>query len=182
MKTRISSIVLSLAALALAGPALADTAKETARTAHPTDLYADSQSDAKTLASLPEGAAVEVLQRRGAWTQVKSGAQTGWVRMLNLRFDAQGGAAANSAGGGNPLSGLAALGRKSNSGTETNAVRGINEEDLKNAQPNPAAFQKMTTLASDKPTAQKFGSKYKLAAKQVPYLADGSNNGNNNSH
>ncbi len=171
MKIRYANIVSLLAALAsfaATTPALAETAK----TAHPTDLYADSQSDAATLASLPQGAAVEVLQRRGAWTQVKSGAQTGWVRMLNLRFDTQGGAApANS--GGNPLGALASLGRKSNSGTETNAVRGINEEDLKNAQPNPAAFQKMTSLASDKPTAQRFGTKYKLAARQVPYLPDG---------
>ncbi len=164
-------MALLLASFAAATAAMAETAK----TAHPTNLYADSQSDAATLASLPQDAPVEVLQRRGAWTQVKSGAQTGWVRMLNLRFDAQGGAA-TSGNGGSSLNSLASLGRKSNSGTETNAVRGINEEDLKNAQPNPAAFQKMTTLASDKPTAQKFGTKYKLAAKQVPYLPDGNNN------
>ncbi len=172
MKIRYANIVSLLAALASLAVATAAMA-ETAKTAHPTDLYADSQSDAASLASLPQGAAVEVLQRRGAWTQVKSGTQTGWVRMLNLRFDSQGGTASTNSG--NSLGTLAGLGRKSNSGTETNAVRGINEEDLKNAQPNPAAFQKMTTLASDKPTAQKFGTKYKLAARQVPYMADGNN-------
>lgn len=170
---KLAALFAALAAAGIVNAAGASTA-ETARTAHATDLYADSQSDAATLASLPQGAAVEVLQRRGAWTQVKASGQTGWVRMLNLRFDTQGAAApANS--GGNPLASLASLGRKSNSGTETNAVRGINEEDLNNAQPNPAAFQQMTALASDKATAQRFGSKYKLAAKQVPYLVDNSN-------
>lgn len=179
MKIRLCSIAGLAAALALTNAAMA----ETARTAHPTDLYADSQSDAATVASLPQGAAVDVLQRRGAWTQVKSGAQTGWVRMLNLRFDAQAasGGAAPASSGGNPLAAVAALGRKSNSGTETNAVRGINEEDLQNAQPNPAAFEKMKTLASDKPTAQKFGPKYKLGAKQVAYLPDGATNTADNS-
>ena len=170
---KLASLFAALAAAGIVGAAGAPAA-EMAKTAHATDLYADSQSDAATLASLPQGASVEVLQRRGAWTQVKSDGKTGWVRMLNLRFDAQGGAAAANSGG-NPLASLASLGRKSNSGTETNAVRGINEEDLKNAQPNPAAFQQMTALASDKATAQRFGSKYKLASKQVPYLVDNSN-------
>ncbi|HEX7644044.1 MAG TPA: SH3 domain-containing protein [Burkholderiaceae bacterium] len=170
---RFAALFAALAAAGMVGAASAPAA-ETAKTAHATDLYADSQSDAATLASLPQGASVEVLQRRGAWTQVKAGGQTGWVRMLNLRFDTQSGAASSN-GGGNPLAALASLGRKSNSGTETNAVRGINEEDLKNAQPNPAAFQQMTALASDKATAQRFGSKYKLASRQVPYLADSNN-------
>ena len=170
MKIRYLNAIL-LAALAAAGAASAETAK----TAHQTDLYADSQSDAATLASLPQGASVDVLQRRGAWTQVKAGDKTGWVRMLNLRFDAAPGGAAPAASGGNPLASLASLGRKSNSGTETNAVRGINEEDLKNAQPNPAAFEQVKAMASDKATAQRFGTKYKLNAKQVPYLADSTN-------
>ncbi|HEY8026212.1 MAG TPA: SH3 domain-containing protein [Burkholderiaceae bacterium] len=168
---------LKLCLLFAAGliPVLAPTAAlaETARVKQAAELHADSQSDSATLASLPDGAQVEVLQRRGAWTQVKASGQTGWVRMMSLRFDS--GSASASPNSGNAITQLASLGRKSNSGTETNAVRGINEEDLRNAQPNPAAFQRMQQFATDKSTAQNFGRKAKLNTSQVAYLPDGNN-------
>ncbi len=156
-----------LVPILMPAPALA----ESARVKQSAELHADSQSDSATLASLPDGAAVEVLQRRGAWTQVKASGQTGWVRMMSLRFDTASGAPAGS-NPGTAIAQLGSLGRKSNSGTETNAVRGINEEDLRNAQPNPAAFQKMQQFATDKNAAQNFGRKAKLNASQVSYLPD----------
>ncbi len=168
---KIPAISLLLLAAGLA-PGLAQAT--TAKTVHPTELHAESQSDSETLSTLPEGSTVEVLQQRGAWTQVKASGQTGWVRMLNLRNDAAGGAN-GSANAGNALASLGTLGRKSNSGTETNGVRGINEEDIRNAQPNPAAFEKMQSLASDKSTAQRFGRNARLNATQVSYLPDSNN-------
>jgi hypothetical protein len=162
-------LAAGLAPLLAAPLALAETAK----TKQATELHVDSQSDSATLAAVPEGAAVEVLQRRGAWTQVKASGQTGWVRMMSLRFDAAGATA--SANPGNTITQLASLGRKSNSGTETNATRGMNAEDIKNAQANPAEFQKMQQLASDKSAAQNFARKAKLSATQVSYLPDGNN-------
>jgi hypothetical protein len=150
---------------------------ESAHTIRATELHADSQSDAATIATLPENAALDVLQRRGAWSQVKtSNGQSGWVRMLNLRFDAVAGAAPNNAkasgSAGSGLTSLLASGRTSNSGTDTTGVRGLNEEDLANAQANPAELQKMLKFATDKNTAQTFAQRAKLAAAKVPYLPD----------
>jgi len=147
---------------------------ESAHTIRATELHAESQSDAAILATLPENTVLEVLQRRGAWSQVKSEAQSGWVRMLNLRFDAKGGAAPAAASGNQAsgLSGLLASGRKSNSGTDTTGVRGMTEEDLNNAQANPVEFQKMQTYATDKNVAQAFGKRSKLVIAKVPYLPD----------
>jgi hypothetical protein len=165
MKSAFAFSVLIAASLAHA---------ESAHTIRATELHADSQSDAATLATLPENTTLEVLQRRGAWSEVKSGTQTGWVRMLNLRFDAKSGAAASSTSG-NPLGGLNALlvsGRTSNSGTDTTGVRGMTEEDLNKAQPNIAEFQKMQKYASDKNVAQAFGKRSKLTVAKVPYLPD----------
>ena len=146
---------------------------EPAHTIHPTELHADSQSDAATVATLPQDTALEVVQRRGAWSQVKAGSQTGWVRMLNLRFDAKGGS--GSTASSNPLAGIGGLlnsGRTSNSGTDTTGVRGMTEEDLKNATPNPAEFQKMQKLATTKAAAQTFGAHSKLVVNKVSYLPD----------
>ncbi|MBV8667546.1 MAG: hypothetical protein JO269_13785 [Burkholderiaceae bacterium] len=164
--------------LALAAWPIAVSAQgESAHTVRSTEVHADSQSDAATVATVPEKSALEVLQRRGAWTQVKvAGGQTGWVRMLNLRFDTVSAAgAANAGNAGKPLSGLTGLlaaGRTSNSGTDTTGVRGLNDEDLKNAQANPAELQKVLKLTTDKSVAQAFAQRSKLTAAKVPYLPD----------
>lgn len=148
---------------------------DSAHTIRATELHAESQSDAATLASLPENTVLDVVQRRGAWSEVKAGAQTGWVRMLDLRFDAKPGGATASSSTGNPLSGLTGLlasGRTANSGTDTTGVRGMTEEDLNKAQANPAEFKKMQTYASDKSTAETFGKRAKLKQSNVPYFPD----------
>jgi hypothetical protein len=147
---------------------------DSAHTIRATDLHAESQSDAATLAAIPENTALDVLQRRGAWSQVKAGAQTGWVRMLDLRFDVKPGAS-NASGSSNPaggLNGLLASGRTSNSGTDTTGVRGMTEEDLNKAQANPMEFQKMQAYASDKNTAIAFGKRPKLTQSNVPYFPE----------
>jgi hypothetical protein len=147
---------------------------DSAHTIRATELHAESQSDAATLASIPENTVLDVLQRRGAWSQVKAGAQTGWVRMLDLRFDVKPGTSSAS-GSSNPVSGLNGLlasGRTANSGTDTTGVRGMTEEDLNKAQANPAEFQKMQAYASDKNTAIAFGKRAKLAQSNVPYFPE----------
>jgi hypothetical protein len=165
---------LALWVLLAAGAAHA----ESARTVRATELHADSQSDATVLSTLPENTTLDVLQRRGAWSQVKSGAQSGWVRMLNLRFDANSGGATTAApasGSGKPAGGLSSLiasGRTSNSGTDTTGVRGMTDEDLSRAQANLPEFQKMQGYASDKNAAQTFGKNSRLTVVQVPYFAD----------
>jgi hypothetical protein len=147
---------MKIDALALALLFVACLARaESAHTIRATELHADSQSDAATLATVPENSSLDVLQRRGAWTQVKlAGGQTGWVRMLNLRFEA---ASASGAAGG---------------GADTTGVRGLNEEDLNHAQANPAELQKMLKFTTDKSTAQAFAQRSKLNATKVPYLPD----------
>ncbi len=146
---------------------------EPAQTIRDTDLQAQSQSDSAVLATLPGNSRLDVVQRKGAWSQVKTSAnQTGWVRMLNLRFDS--GAAPTKSDGGtmSALTGLLSTGRTSNTGTVTTGVKGLNEEDLKNAQPNPAEFQKMQQFAVDKSVGQAFAKNAKLTPNEVNYLPD----------
>lgn len=164
------SLPFMLAALLATGACHA----ESALTVRATDLQSQSQSDAATLATLPENTKVDVLRRVGAWDEIKTtDGQTGWVRMLNLRFDV------NNAGKGNgatsslgALSGLLSTGRTSNTATVTTGVRGLTEEDLKKANANPAELEKMKRFAADKATAEKFAQRSKLASAKVEYLQE----------
>jgi uncharacterized protein YgiM (DUF1202 family) len=162
--------ILMLAGL-LAGAAHA----ETALTTRSTELQSQPQSDAATVATLTENTKVEVLTRKGAWSQVKTASgQTGWVRMLTLKPE---GAAqqAPAASGSNPigaLGGLLTAGRTSNTATVTTGVRGLSEEDLQNAQANPAEVEKMQRYSADKPSAQAFAQRSKLTPVAVDYLPE----------
>jgi hypothetical protein len=151
---------------------------EPAQTIRDTDLQAQSQSDSTVLSTLPASSHLDVLQRKGAWSQVKTGTnQTGWVRMLNLRFDTTAAPAKSDGGPLSALTGLLTTGRTSNTGTVTTGVKGLNEEDLKNAQPNQEELQKMEKLGVDKATGQAFGRSSKLTPNKVDYLPDDAKSG-----
>ena len=64
---------------------------EPATLLRPTELKKEPASDAPTVAPLAEKAKVDVLERKGGWTRVKteSGAE-GWVKMLVLRYTGSG--------------------------------------------------------------------------------------------
>ncbi|HEY5800297.1 MAG TPA: SH3 domain-containing protein, partial [Burkholderiaceae bacterium] len=74
-------------AIVLAAMCGAAHAGEAAYTVRPSELKAKPFSDAASVGNLPERSKVEVLSRQASWTQVKTDNATGWVKMLNLRFD-----------------------------------------------------------------------------------------------
>jgi len=157
--------------LMLAGLLAAAAHAETALTSRATELQALPQSDAATLATLAENSRVEVLARKGAWSQVKTaGGQTGWVRMLSLK--AEGGPQPASANPAGALGSLLGAGRTSNTATVTTGVRGLSEEDLQNAQANPAEVDRMQKYAVDKNAAQAFAQRSKLNAAKIDYLPE----------
>ncbi|WP_052452295.1 SH3 domain-containing protein [Noviherbaspirillum autotrophicum] len=118
MKTRL----LALAFLLTAGAAHA----ESAITLRSTELQADAQSDAATLATVPQGTRLDVLSHKGAWGEVKTaGGQRGWVRMSSLKSEA--GTAVPEAPAG-ALNRLLSSGRTSNTATVTTGVRGLPRE------------------------------------------------------
>ena len=169
--------ILMLAGL-LAGAAHA----ESALTSRATELQAQPQSDAATVTTLAENTKVEVLTRKGAWSQVKTASgQTGWVRMLSLKPEA-GAPPAPAASSANPVGALGSLlsaGRTSNTGTVTTGVRGLSEEDLQNAQANPAEVEKMQKFSVDKNAAQSFAQRSKLVPVKVDYFPEPAPAGNN---
>src|SRR5258706_15265975 len=67
------------------------SAAEPATVIRATELKQEPATDAAAVAQLPEGTAVEALERKSGWTRVKAPAGEGWGKMLALRY---GGAAA----------------------------------------------------------------------------------------
>lgn len=164
-------------ALALGGLLLASLSHaESALTSRSTDLQAQAQSDAAAVEKLAEGTKVEVLSRKGAWTQVKTASgQTGWVRMMALKPDGISAKAAAGAAGGNPvgtLGNLLSAGRTSNTATVTTGVRGLSEEDLQNAAANPAELDKTQKYRVDRSSAESFAQRSKLVPAKIDYLPE----------
>jgi hypothetical protein len=162
MKLRVT-ICLCLLALLPATPAAA----ESAYTVRATELKKEPYTDAETVATLPDQARVEILRRQGGWTQIKAqSAAQGWVKMLSLRLG-DGTARKGDSGIGSLLS----VARSGSSGTTVaTGVRGLSEEDLKNARPNPAELQRMERLAATSQDARKFAASANLGSQQVDYL------------
>ena len=134
-----------------------------------TEIKQQPFSDAKTVATLDDKSSVEVLSRRGGWVNISSGKGNGWVRMLSLRSDSTA-----KKRGDSGLQSLINVGRSGSSGiTVATGVRGLSEEDLRNARPNPAEFDKLQRYAVNKAKAEKFAHNAKLKARQLDYLPSG---------
>jgi len=128
-----------------------------------TDLKKDPAADAPTLSTLQENAAVDAQERKGGWVRVKAPAGEGWVRLLALRY---GGTAQAGDSGASQLFNAA---RTGSSGTQvTTGVRGLDEQMLANAHPNPAELAKMKQFSAAPEAAAGFASQGKLERRSVP--------------
>lgn len=170
--------VLAVLALCLSFSAWAG---ESGVTAVPTELKKSPFLDAATTAQLPAKTALEIVKRQGAWMQVKTAdGKNGWVRMLNVRLGAGGSTAGAGLGGT-----LAGLGRALNGeGTATTGIRGLSEEDLQNARPNPEEVKRMDKYDVTAAEAKRFAAAGGLKPQTVDYLPapKGSSGGSNNSN
>jgi hypothetical protein len=124
-------------------------AEEAVVTRRAVELRAGPGDGGGSLASLPEQSRVTRLDgRQGPWVQVRSAqGATGWVHMFDV-------GPASASGGGSSGGGLVSGALRGVTGlfdsaaprqsTSSAGIRGLEAEDLANAQPNPAAVQRMT--------------------------------------
>lgn len=131
-----------------------------------TELKRMPATDAETVAQLPANAAVDALERKGGWTRVKAAEAEGWVKLLALRYGGPGAAKKGDSG----ITQLINVARTGSSGTQvTTGVRGLDEAQLANAQPNRGELAKMGRFAAKPDAAAAFAAKGHLAAKSVEY-------------
>lgn len=149
--------------------ASAALAQEAAFTNRVTELKDRAAADARTVAPLPEGASLKVLERAGGWTRVEAAGQQGWVRVFHLRFPVTAQAGTDSGGVlGNVTSALG-FGRERSKGATmaTTGIRGLTPEDLKNSSPDAAALARMQSYRADRGSAERFAREGKLAEVSV---------------
>jgi hypothetical protein len=141
-----------------------------ANTIRTTEMKAKPFTDSQTLTVLPMRSRVEVLVRKAGWTQVKTPTVTGWVKMLSLQLETNG-QGKRGDNGLNALFNVASTGRSGS--TVTTGIRGLSEEQLKNAKPNPQALQAAKRYAADSEEARRFAADGKLNAQSVGYSNGG---------
>jgi hypothetical protein len=150
-------------------------AQEQAFTNRSTELKDIGSPSGKTLASLPGDTPVKVISRNGGWTKVDVKGQQGYVNVFHLRFAAT--VEQSSSSSSNPVSALSGLfggNRQPQKATiATTGIRGLSPEDLKNANPDPAALAKAESYRVDKGSAERFAKDGKLATASVDYSEGG---------
>jgi len=130
------------------------------------DIRAEPFRDAKSVAKLVVGDKVNILKQDSGWLQVSSAKGKGWVRMLSIR---RGDVRRSGAGAKGVLaltSGRAGTGKV----VATTGIRGLTEEELKQAQFNEAEVKLAESYASNKTDAAKFAAQGKLVARPFDYL------------
>ncbi|MEP7157262.1 MAG: SH3 domain-containing protein [Betaproteobacteria bacterium] len=174
-KILITFLMGALAACA----SVAALAQEPVLTNRSTELRATGDDAAKVLQVVPEKTAVVVLQRQGAWQQVRVGGNTGWVRMMHLR----GGSSIVAEQSSSRSSGiLAAFSRLLASSIDrprgsqraqsaTVGIRGFSREDVMNAELNPVELEKLKRFQASDSGAQQLARSGKLQFRSVAYLS-----------
>ncbi|HMA12381.1 MAG TPA: SH3 domain-containing protein [Steroidobacteraceae bacterium] len=129
-------------------------------------LYSQPAATSKVTASVPKGARVEILSKQGGWLRVQSGKSTGWIRLLSVR------AGAGGLGGTGVGDVVGAATTKSNPSrvVAVAGLRGLNDEDLKQAKFNGDELARMEGHNVTAAQARSFAGKAGLAAVNVPEL------------
>jgi hypothetical protein len=134
-------------------------------------LYAAPRMEGAPVAQLRQGETGEVLGKQGAWLNLKTPAATGWLFSFNVRFPAQKTDGAEQDTG-------AALGRvfgprRNVAVTSSIGVRGIEEEDLKQARFDGEQMKLLDSYVATREAAESRARAAGLAPVKVDYLGSG---------
>lgn len=138
-------------------------------TTRDTELKDKPFIDAKTLKTLPSKTAVTIVDRSGGWYQVMSSGQEGWVRLLHVSSQPT----AASASSKEELEAAAKLvtGRAGSGNiVSTTGIRGLSEEQLRKARPNPAELQRLESYGVTPDKASAYANAHDLKRRQVAQL------------
>lgn len=122
-------------------------------------------ADAKKTGDMIKGEKLEIVGKKGAWLNIKTAKTKGWVRLLSVKRGAVG--SANQVKGVlDVATGRAGTGKV----VATTGVRGLNEEELKNAKYNEEEVLKLESYAQTSQQAQQFAKKGGLQTVKLGYL------------
>ena len=132
-----------------------------------TPLYAEARLDSPVVANLKKGAAGEVVAKSGAWLNLRTPDAAGWLFSFNVRFAS---ARPASAAGGASVLGRLVGPRENVNVTSAMGVRGIGEEDLRQARFNADQLRLLDRYAVSKADAESSARASGLSAARVDYF------------
>ena len=133
-----------------------------------TELFSKPFKDAETITELSTQTAIIILKRKGGWYQIKTDTQQGWVRLTHVRLAKKEKAKQDADNNvGEILSGLATGREKSDQVTTATAIKGLSEEELRNAEPDVDALNALDDFAVDENTNNESG----LQTRKIDYLS-----------
>lgn len=130
------------------------------------NLHGEPASTSKVTGSVAKGASVEILGKQAGWLRVNAGSQGGWVRLLSVR-------AGTGGAGGTGVGDVVGAATRRSDPTRIVAVaglRGLSEEDLKQAEFNAEELVRMEAWSVSAAQARTFASQAELATASVPDL------------
>jgi len=131
-------------------------------------LYAEPRLDASQVTQLKLGATGEVIGKQGAWLNLKTPGGGGWLFSFNVRFQSQQAGAGDSGAGS--TAGRLFGPRRSASVTSTIGIRGIEEEDLKQASFNADQMKLLDGYVATQQAAEQGARASGLAPASVEYM------------
>lgn len=131
-------------------------------------LYSQPNSGSKVAASVAKGTSVNILAKQGGWLRVTAGRSTGWIRLLSVRAGEGG---LGGAGVGDVV-GAATTRSDPSRVVAVAGLRGLNDEDLKQAKFNAEELARLGAWQATTSQARSFASQSGLAAVKVPGLPE----------
>jgi hypothetical protein len=170
MTSRCLANVVGVVAFAFLAP-LAAFAAEQVTVERESRIHAEPRLDAPEVAVAAAGTHAEVLGKSGAWLNVRTPSATGWLYSFNVRFILEEpGAAQAPSGAGDSAIGRVFGPRRGINVTSAIGVRGLDKEDLRDAQFSAEEIERLDTFVVSKEAAEESARTKGLSAVQVDYL------------
>jgi hypothetical protein len=125
--------------------------------------------DAQSVMNLQEGDPVKILERKGGWLKISTRETTGWVRMLFIRRGETGAKASASTEASGVL-GLATGRAGGGNIVAATGVRGLDEQNLQEAEFNEKELKALKTYAISAKEARAFAQQAGLATQTIPFI------------
>lgn len=129
-------------------------------------LYRQPSASSPVAGSAAKGSSVNILAKQGGWLRVTAGQSTGWIRLLSVRAGAGG---LGGAGLGDVV-GAATTRSNPSRVVAVAGLRGLNDEDLKQAKFNADELGRLDAWGVTAAQARSFAGQSGLAAINVPGL------------
>lgn len=135
-------------------------------------LRTEPRLDAPVAVTVKQGVAGTVSAKQGVWLQVKTPAGSGWLFSFNVRFTSTRPAASGDSGAGSAASRFVGP-RRDVSVTATIGIRGLDEEDMRQARFDGAQLQRLDSYTATREAGASLAAQSGLEAARVDYFDGG---------